>query len=66
LDDPTDYYGTTEYAWNDASSGPAPKPKMLKKFPQDGFFLPCVRDFILANDPTGPIVQQAARQLFRT
>jgi hypothetical protein len=25
VDDPTDYYGTTEYAWNDASSGRFPR-----------------------------------------
>jgi hypothetical protein len=25
VDDPTDYYGTTEYAWNDASSGKFPR-----------------------------------------
>ena len=25
VDDPTDYYGTTEHAWNDASSGKFPR-----------------------------------------
>src|SRR5215472_14279370 len=25
VDDPTDYYGTTEYAWNDAPSGRYPR-----------------------------------------